>query len=140
MVRRESSPSMPSRPSSSPAKTIGTPGSVNCRPTATWCRAAEPVVVRIRGVSCEPRMFQLVADRAPAEAGGERPHRGDRVGTVAPRHADRQPEARARVRRGAQPLPDREREAVVVHRAVPAVAVEVAAGVVPVLGEDERVG
>ena len=37
--RRESSPSTPSSPISSPANTIGTPGRVNCRPAATRCTA-----------------------------------------------------------------------------------------------------
>ena len=50
----------PSSPSSSPAKSIGTPGSVNWSPAATrWTAASPPTTVRMRAESWEPRMFQL---------------------------------------------------------------------------------
>jgi hypothetical protein len=70
--RRPSSPLYPVRPISSPAKIIGTPGSVINSPTATSIRAGSSTTVRIRGVSCEPsRVHELTSARhdiRPAKA------------------------------------------------------------------------
>ena len=56
---RESSPHRPVAPISSPAKTIGTPGSPTARLSAATWRSCEPTTVRMRAVSWLPRMFQL---------------------------------------------------------------------------------
>ena len=140
IVRRESSPLTPSSPISSPAKSIGTPGRVNCRPAATRCTAASPpTTVRIRAESWEPRMFQLDAvARQPSV-----PCQARSVSTtrraVASGDRHRPAEGAGGRRRVAQPRPHRPREAGVVHRAVPAVAVDVAGRVVVVLADDPRV-
>ena len=52
IVRRASCPVVPWSPSSAPAKTIGTPGVVICKPTPTICRGREPATSPKRGVSC----------------------------------------------------------------------------------------
>ena len=89
IVRRASSPHAPSSPSSSPAKTIGTPGVVICRPTPTRCRSREPpTTVRKRAVSWLSSSVHEWSTDAPRDAGAEaraswrRPRRPARRGSA----------------------------------------------------------
>ena len=117
IVRRASSPHSPSRPSSSPAKIIGTPGVVICRPTPTSCRSREPVTVRKRGVS----WLSSSVHECSVDCHGT-PARNARIDATvcSPREAaapgSPSRTGRARTRFVAQPPPDRPQEARVVHR------------------------
>ena len=128
IVRRASSPQSPSSPSSSPANTIGTPGVVICSPipTTSVARAGHRLEAR-RVVAVEQRPG--VQHRGPGQAGAERAHRRDCLRAADPPqpggHApERVPELAGEVV-AAQPRPHRAQEARVVHRAMPATAVEV---------------
>ena len=103
IVRRASSPHSPSSPSSSPAKTIGTPGVVICRPTPTSWRSREPATVRKR--AC--RGCRGAPTSAASTATGHRPGtRASRATIAAPLEraaADgHAPERRGRARPGAR--------------------------------------
>ena len=125
IVRRASSPHSPSSPSSSPAKTIGTPGVVICRPDAdelALARAGHGAKAR-RVVAVEQR--PRVERRLPRHAGAERAHRRRRSAAPSMRgtpDGEPQKDSPQLVRRvvAAQPRPDRPQEARVVHRPVPA--------------------
>ena len=79
IVRRASSPHSPSSPSSSPAKIIGTPGLVICRPTPTSCRSREPAIVRKRG------RVVAVEDQPTSGAGTATGHRRGTPASSPPR-------------------------------------------------------
>ena len=141
IVRRESSPLTPSSPISSPAKSIGTPGRRELQPRrdpvhrrVTAHDGADPGGVV--GAEDVPARRRSPASRAcPARRGGcRRPRAPPRRGTGTGR-----PNGARRRGRVAQPRPHRPGEAGVVHRAVPAVAVDVAGRVVVVLADDPRV-
>ena len=144
IVRRASSPQAPSSPSSSPAKSIGTPGSVICSPRPTRCRSARacdrPEARRVVAVEQVPRVDRPTPTARPARNALQRRHGGL---AVEARHADRDaPELLLLLGVGVvaqEPRPERAQEAGVVHDAVPAARAEVGAEVVPVLGDQQAV-
>ena len=71
IVRRASSPQAPSSPSSSPAKTIGTPGSVIWSPSPTSCRSREPATDAEAGGVVAVEQVPGMEDRLPRDAGAK---------------------------------------------------------------------
>ena len=121
IVRRASSPHSPSRPSSSPANIIGTPGVVICRPTPTSCRSRVPTTVRKRAVSWLSSSFHECSVDARARRRGTARMRRRRLRPVEARAAGRSPEMSALLgQRRRAATPHRAQEAGVVHDAVPA--------------------
>ena len=145
IVRRASSPHAPSRPSSSPAKTIGTPGSVICSPIPTSCSPREPETVRKRAVSWLSSTFQecssdcqgTPARNACIESAAARPSRRGSATCVLQKDVSSSSGSSPST---PQPPPDRPQEAGVVHRPVPAAAGQVTAEVVAVLRDEQVLG
>ena len=134
-----SSPQPPSRPISSPANTIGTPGVVICSPTPTRWRSRDPETVRKRAVSwLSSSVHECRTDRQGT------PARNARMVATACRPSNRgagAPEERVVVEAvSPQPPPGGSQEARVVHHSVPAAGAEIVPEVVPVLGDQQAVG
>ena len=88
IVRRASSPQAPSSPSSSPAKSIGTPGSRHLQADADEvARRATPAIVRKRAVSWLSSRFQECSTVSHGTPARKRRTRATQLGAVELRHA-----------------------------------------------------